>query len=360
MASPQLESGYIRIANEIWDEVIRRDFSKRQKDILFFIWRLSYGCQKRAAYIPQMKHFELCGVSRTKVKDELIYLEKCRVLIWDQVNKLFEINKDYENWYISLVKTWDEHEFEELISMNLSQKKFPKREPGIPEKGTLDEEDDEEQFPKRESTVPETGIDSSQKGNPEFPKRELKVPKKGTVTTDEPNNDAASEASKDSKDNKDNIKNNKDTTTSGRGSDELGLDDLIFEPDKKFATAYQVIEKHFGLITNALQIDKLDRYLEAGMDPGLIESAAILSRENGKDIRYMWGVLDNCVQSGIMTIAAWNEDQARRRTAPAKGGYNRNQKPALPIVERVEQPANLSPEEIEEARKLAARLDGGS
>lgn len=196
MASPQTGNGYVRIANEIWDEVIRRDFSKRQKDILFFIWRLSYGCNKRTAYVPQMKSFELCGVSRTKIKDELTHLEKSRVLIWNKDEKLFEINKDYESWFISLVKSWDEREFQELISTNIVQNKFPKREFEIPKTGI----EENEEFPKGELKVPKTGIGSSQNGN-------LSVPETGIATHDETNNDAASEFSKDSI--KDNIKDNK-------------------------------------------------------------------------------------------------------------------------------------------------------
>lgn len=151
MANPQLEHGYIRIANELWDEIIRRDFSKRQKDILLFIWRLSYGCQHKHAYIPKMRYFQLCGVSETKIKEELEYLERCRVLIWDRVNKTFEIEKDYESWYVSLVKSWNEEVFNELLALNLSlrtsqngKENFPKRETDLPKKGNSN-------FPKRET-----------------------------------------------------------------------------------------------------------------------------------------------------------------------------------------------------------------
>lgn len=134
MANPQIENGYIRIANEIWDEVIRRNFSKRQKDILLFIWRLSYGCQKKYAVIPKMKDFEICGVSATQIKPELEYLEQCQVLKWDRENKTFEINKDYERWQINPVKGWDKERFDNLIRFNLAKdsqnmkKNFIKRE----------------------------------------------------------------------------------------------------------------------------------------------------------------------------------------------------------------------------------------
>lgn len=54
MADVQLENGYIRIATELIDEVIRRDFSKRQLAILHFIIRLSYGCHKKIVSLKNL------------------------------------------------------------------------------------------------------------------------------------------------------------------------------------------------------------------------------------------------------------------------------------------------------------------
>ena len=141
MASPQLPNGYVRVANEIWDEVIRRDFSKRQKDILFFIWRLSYGCRKKTAYIPKLVYFENCGVGKNHIKNELLFLVDARVLKWDQETKIFEFNKDYEQWSVPAVKGWKEYRFSEILALNLKEssqngnkkvpetgtKKFPKQ-----------------------------------------------------------------------------------------------------------------------------------------------------------------------------------------------------------------------------------------
>lgn len=182
MASPQTQNGYIRIANELWDAVIMRDFSKRQFELLWFIWRLSYGCQHKTAYVPMMKSFELCGIQATKIKDELIYLEKCRVLFWDRENSIFEINKDHSQWFINPVKKFDEVEFSKLIFENLTKKShphenvdFPKREEVLPEKGTLEEQEIEQ---------------TSQKGN-------IEVPFLGSETAVQLSNDAAFEPSKD-------------------------------------------------------------------------------------------------------------------------------------------------------------------
>ncbi|MCL6605522.1 MAG: replication protein [Paenibacillus sp.] len=123
MANPQPENGFVQLANEIWNEIIRRDFSKRQKDIVFFIWRLSYGCKKKTALIPLLKDFELCGIGYQNIRKELDHLSGCRVISWDKNTNVFSVNKDYDQWQISPVKGWDEKKFKDLISKNLNEKK---------------------------------------------------------------------------------------------------------------------------------------------------------------------------------------------------------------------------------------------
>lgn len=122
MANPQPENGFVKLANEIWNEIIRRDFSKRQKDIILFIWRLSYGCQKKTASIPLLKYFELCGVGYQNIRKELDHLSNCRVIIWNKNNNVFAVNKDYEQWQISPVKGWNEEIFKDLVSRNINFK----------------------------------------------------------------------------------------------------------------------------------------------------------------------------------------------------------------------------------------------
>lgn len=120
MADVQLENGYVRIANEIWDEIIRRDFTKRQKDILLLILRLSYGCNKKTAHIPQMVDFSLCGVTKNNIKSELVYLTGMKVIEWDQDAMIFSFNKNYTFWQASPVRFWDEEKFKDLLRINLS------------------------------------------------------------------------------------------------------------------------------------------------------------------------------------------------------------------------------------------------
>ncbi|WP_426453809.1 replication protein [Paenibacillus sp. S-38] len=237
MANPQTENGYIRIANEIWDEVIRRDFSKRQKDIMHFIWRLSYGCRKKAAFIPKLVHFELCGVGKNHIKDELLYLESCKVLFWDREAKLFEVNKNYDEWQVSPVKGWDEFRFEELIALNLKESSQNGNEK-VPETGT-------KKFPKQEL--------SKDGENEKFPKEELlssqnrnfsgeKVPKTGTGTPDEPSPGAGSQLRKDI------IKDsNKDSSSTTKVIPMNQVTGHGRHQDFSFGRIYSIYEKHFAV-----------------------------------------------------------------------------------------------------------------
>lgn len=225
MANPQTENGYIRIANEIWDEVIRRDFSKRQKDILLFIWRLSYGCQRRSAYVPKMKDFELSGVPATQIKTELEYLERSRVLFWNREEKLFEINKDYEKWYVNLVKSWNDERFTELLAINIKHKKSSQN---MNDNFMKHEDEENENFTKHE-------VETSQNMNIDFMKHEDQG---GSI----PCGSKAKSVSKDII--KDIIKNssstklielNQDTERGGNHSSEFS-----------HSRIYQIYEKHFA------------------------------------------------------------------------------------------------------------------
>ncbi|SDC69241.1 phage replication protein O [Paenibacillus sp. UNCCL117] len=202
VVNPQKERGYVGLANDIWDEIIRRDFTKRQKDILQFIIRMSYGCGRKTAFIPKQKDFSLCGVGENKIKSELEYLENCKVIRWDRVGNEYGLNKDYDAWQVSPVRSWDEDRYKEIIHTNITLAKKERKkvtETGSFSQGNQSEESSQngnfEEIDEEAAEVeelPETG--RSDENN--FPKREEELPEKGSSTPDLPSNDAASEASK--------------------------------------------------------------------------------------------------------------------------------------------------------------------
>lgn len=122
MADVQLENGYIRIATELMNEIIRRDFSKRQLAVLHFIIRLSYGCRRKDCLIDKFNSFEVAGINKVDIKKELKFLRSCGVINWDEITMIFSINKDYEKWQISPLKGFDKEKFDQLIHKNLKEK----------------------------------------------------------------------------------------------------------------------------------------------------------------------------------------------------------------------------------------------
>ncbi|UOQ49633.1 replication protein [Gracilibacillus caseinilyticus] len=123
MAEPQLENGHIRIANDLWNEILRRNFSKRQLNLILFIWRLSYGTGQKDCVIPNFTHFEIAGMYKQDVKKELTFLVDCAVLDWEQETMVFSINKDYHHWQITPNKKWNNDLFTQLIHTNLQRKR---------------------------------------------------------------------------------------------------------------------------------------------------------------------------------------------------------------------------------------------
>lgn len=228
MVSPQKQNGFVGIANEIWDQILRRGFTKRQNDILNLIIRLSYGCGRKVALIPMGKDFALCGVRENHVKDELNELIECRIIFRGTAKGEYLFNKNYSEWTVPVVTNWDDERFRKLIHLNLVEAKkdrkehpetgsFPRGlrqgnlpetgsseletdEEILPETGSFEDEDSDENFPNQEVTkeaedmskLPEKG--SSEEKN--FPKREGQLPEKGSSTPDFPSSGAASRRSK--------------------------------------------------------------------------------------------------------------------------------------------------------------------
>lgn len=80
MASPQLENGYTRIANEILEATAKFQFNGAQLRLLIFLWRKTYGFQKKADNISLSQWEEGTGLNRRTVQRELRALQKMNVL----------------------------------------------------------------------------------------------------------------------------------------------------------------------------------------------------------------------------------------------------------------------------------------
>lgn len=118
MANPQPDE-FTRISNELYTAIMQTDFTKRQRNILDLVIRMSYGCGKKSALLRPVD-FELVGVYKTHVRKELDYLVQAKVLFID--GERITLNKDYDQWRVSLVKgATDKKRFEAVLHRNLDK-----------------------------------------------------------------------------------------------------------------------------------------------------------------------------------------------------------------------------------------------
>lgn len=98
--SPSLEDGYLRIANELFDAILRFGFTHRQQSVLLAIIRKTYGYGKKRDDMSAAQLGELCGIARNHVTEALKDLEAMRVIEkWDgQYGCVIGINKRHKEW----------------------------------------------------------------------------------------------------------------------------------------------------------------------------------------------------------------------------------------------------------------------
>ncbi len=95
-ASPQIENGYTRIANEIIEALMRTNLSAYQGRVLWAIWRETYGYQKKQDWLSNGQLVEMTGLKKSHVSrtvSELI----TRNIVTKAGNKI-AFNKDYTQW----------------------------------------------------------------------------------------------------------------------------------------------------------------------------------------------------------------------------------------------------------------------
>lgn len=100
MASPQLEDGYIRIANELMEAILGFGFTHREVMVLFAIIRKTYGYGKKKDDISASQLGELCGIARQHVTTTLNTLAQGNVITKEkgQFGSIIGVQKNYKKW----------------------------------------------------------------------------------------------------------------------------------------------------------------------------------------------------------------------------------------------------------------------
>lgn len=98
--TPQLEDGFTRIANELFEAVIGFGFSQRQLAVLLAVLRKTYGYGKKEDDMSASQIGDLCNIGRNHVSETLGQLAKLNVITKRQgsYGLIIGVNKDYKFW----------------------------------------------------------------------------------------------------------------------------------------------------------------------------------------------------------------------------------------------------------------------
>ena len=102
MANPQVEDGFIKIANEIMDALCRIRIPGEEMQVLNTILRKTYGWGKKVDSISLSQFQESTGISKPHIVTAIkgLLLKKV-IIITEKGNdtaKTYGINKDYDQW----------------------------------------------------------------------------------------------------------------------------------------------------------------------------------------------------------------------------------------------------------------------
>lgn len=100
MATPQLEDGHVRIANELLEAILGFGFSQRELLVLFTIIRKTYGFNKKEDDMSASQIGALCGVARQHVTTTLNALVARNVIAKrpGQFGMIVGVQKDHRKW----------------------------------------------------------------------------------------------------------------------------------------------------------------------------------------------------------------------------------------------------------------------
>jgi phage replication O-like protein O len=100
MANPQTENGHIDIANEIAEYLARFRISGEEYQVLWTIWRKTYGWHKKYDCISLSQFFLATNMKKPSIIRAIHKLES-KNIISKKANKvayLYQFNKDFDSW----------------------------------------------------------------------------------------------------------------------------------------------------------------------------------------------------------------------------------------------------------------------
>lgn len=99
--NPQLENGYVKIANELWDALTAIRIPGEMRQVLDVIIRKTYGFNKKMDWIPLLQFVKATGLSKVHVCRALKRLTGEMNIVTQKGNSKsvsYSLNKHYLTW----------------------------------------------------------------------------------------------------------------------------------------------------------------------------------------------------------------------------------------------------------------------
>lgn len=109
LASPQLESGYTRLANSILEALAKTQLNGTAWRIIIVVFRYTYGFGRKETELSESFIARATGVHRKQINREINTLISSRVLIVKRpatfnTPRIIAFNKNFESWKVSTKK----------------------------------------------------------------------------------------------------------------------------------------------------------------------------------------------------------------------------------------------------------------
>ena len=170
MASPQLEDGYVRIANELYDRIASFDFTKRQYKVLLVIMRLTYGHNRTTAETSTHQIATRAGLAPSHVRAALRELVEigCALKRSAGDGYVVGIKKDYARW------TCGPKRSAHTKTVRLADQNGPL---GADQNGAPTVKDSNSNYNNTKNTpLPPEGVSPSSPKQPKSPKKKTSAP----------------------------------------------------------------------------------------------------------------------------------------------------------------------------------------
>lgn len=94
--NPQVEEGYTRIANELYEAIIQTQMTVGSRKVLDVIIRHTYGYNLTSKAIPAKVFVDMTRIKRPNIYRALRELSKAKIIFIE--NGVYKVNKSYLEW----------------------------------------------------------------------------------------------------------------------------------------------------------------------------------------------------------------------------------------------------------------------